>query len=255
VSWRVVGAGPVDVVWLHGMYLDASMWQPAAEALSDECRSILVDLRGHGAPDDDADDDGEAGWSFADWVKDVQRVLVESGARRPLLVGHSLGGWVATALALAGAPVRGVVVVNHTVWLAPSLRPTFESLLPVFREGGIPGDVATSFLGMWYAEAHRAGAPDAMQREMARLTSLAPERVARVCEAALTGPDLRAALRGAPCPIQFLLGDADALAPLEDLAGHCDPAAVSVVPGWAHLPLDLGPVVACVRSASGARDR
>jgi len=110
VRVNVVRRGSGDpIVFLHGLGTSAASWAAVAEALADRYETLAVDLIGHGesaVPDD-------AGEYRRDRVlADIDEVcaLVD---RRPLLVGHSLGGYLALAYAATrpGA-VRGLVVVN-----------------------------------------------------------------------------------------------------------------------------------------------
>ena len=94
-----VASGP-DVVLLHGVGLDRSMWDRCVPLLAERYRVTTVDLRGHGASPAAA-----PGTSLADLATDVAAVLDELGADRVHLVGFSLGALVAQQLA-ATAPER-----------------------------------------------------------------------------------------------------------------------------------------------------
>lgn len=86
-----VGSGP-PVVLLHGMGDDSSVWDETVTELADDFACTAVDLPGHGrspAPDDPAAYEREA-------VLDaIDEVLERTGPA--LLVGHSLGGYLALA--------------------------------------------------------------------------------------------------------------------------------------------------------------
>lgn len=81
-----------DLVLLHGVGLDRSMWQRCLPALATRHRVTVVDLRGHGASPAAA-----AGVTVGDLAGDVAALL--DGPTH--LVGFSLGALVAQQLAVA----------------------------------------------------------------------------------------------------------------------------------------------------------
>ena len=84
------GSGP-DVVLIHGGNRTLLDWSPVRARL-DGMRLIAYDLRGHGESDVPADGD----YSFAAHHADLEAVIDAVGLHRPYVVGHSIGGNVAT---------------------------------------------------------------------------------------------------------------------------------------------------------------
>lgn len=105
----VVGpaGGPV-IVFVHGSRLTRSSWLAVTARLADRYRCVCVDLPGHGALADRPFTIDAA----ADVVDDA---LDAEGATRAVVVGLSLGGYVAMAVA-ARSPdrVRGLVLAGST---------------------------------------------------------------------------------------------------------------------------------------------
>jgi N-formylmaleamate deformylase len=91
---RTGGAKPA-VVLAHGFSDDGLCWTPVAKVLEPDYDVITVDARGHGQSDAP-----ECGYNMADMAGDLAGVIAELGLHRPAVVGHSMGG--GTALALAG---------------------------------------------------------------------------------------------------------------------------------------------------------
>ncbi|WP_406447166.1 alpha/beta hydrolase [Streptomyces sp. NBC_01613] len=87
---EVHGTGP-DLVLLHGVGLDRTMWERCLPALAERHRVTLVDLRGHGLSPAAA-----PGVSLRELAVDVA-ALLEGPAH---LVGFSLGALVAQQLAI-----------------------------------------------------------------------------------------------------------------------------------------------------------
>jgi len=104
-------AGPPDgplIVFIHGTRVTRTMWRAVVGRLADTYRCVSVDLPGHGAL---------AGTVFTlDAAADaVQGSIDDAGGGPAVLVGHSLGGYVALTVA-ARTPqlVRGLVLAGST---------------------------------------------------------------------------------------------------------------------------------------------
>lgn len=110
ISVRIWGpADGVPVVLVHGGAAHASWWDHIAPLLPG-CRVVALDLSGHG--DSAWRDDYRIGL----WRDEVLAV-VRSGLLRgsPLLVGHSLGGYVAYAMARSHGPeLAGALIVDSS---------------------------------------------------------------------------------------------------------------------------------------------
>lgn len=101
------GDGP-PVVLLHSGIADMRMWDRVVPALSVTHRVIRYDLRGYGGSTPPSEP--------YDWVSDLEQVLDRCGLESAHLVGSSVGGATALALALA-SPDR----VRSLVLMAPGI--------------------------------------------------------------------------------------------------------------------------------------
>lgn len=87
------GSGPLTLVFLHYFGGSAQEWQGVMDQLSNTYRCIAVDLRGHG------DSDGPLSYTVDEMADDVVAVVRVLGVQDFVLVGHSMSGKVALALA------------------------------------------------------------------------------------------------------------------------------------------------------------
>lgn len=94
------------LVFLHGITANRSHWVPVVDRLNDRHRCINVDLLAHGASPPGSDS------ALFGQVGAVRSLLEHLELEAPVLVGHSYGGFVATAVAATG-PVRGVVNIDQ----------------------------------------------------------------------------------------------------------------------------------------------
>jgi pimeloyl-ACP methyl ester carboxylesterase len=116
------------VVFLHGLTFDRRSWRPILERLDDSStRSIAIDLPAHGQSTG-------APAPFDEVCARLHDLLDSLAADRPIIVGHSMSGGLASSYA-AAYPTRGVVVVEN----GPDIRPfarLLQHLEPALRGPG-----------------------------------------------------------------------------------------------------------------------
>ncbi|NOY38007.1 MAG: alpha/beta hydrolase [Chlorobi bacterium] len=91
--YRIEGAG-LPVVLLHGYLESNEIWQGFDQLLSGQYKLLIPDLPGHGRSD--RIDEKQTMDMLADHIHNW---LNESGTKKVLMAGHSLGGYVALAYA------------------------------------------------------------------------------------------------------------------------------------------------------------
>ena len=109
ISYSDQGKG-IAIVLLHGFLENQTMWNEFIDELSKRNRVITIDLLGHGATEC-------LGYvhSMEDQADMVHHVLIELNIRKVILIGHSMGGYVALAFAeLFPEYVKGLVLMNST---------------------------------------------------------------------------------------------------------------------------------------------
>lgn len=104
-------SGDPALVLIHGITENRRMWHPLLSSLAEGREVLAVDLRGHG------ESDIEAPYDPITYATDVAETVQALGLERPLVIGHSLGGIVASAYA-AVAPCVGIVNIDQPLRLA-----------------------------------------------------------------------------------------------------------------------------------------
>ena len=107
VHFRAWGElGSPGLVLVHGGGANSAWWDHIAPFLATDRRVVALDLSGHG------DSGRRDAYGLATWTDEVAAVAGAGGmSGSPVVVGHSLGGWVAATVA-AQYDVAGVVVVD-----------------------------------------------------------------------------------------------------------------------------------------------
>ena len=104
LHYQVSGLGPPLLI-LHGLFGSGSNWRTVARALAQTHTVYLVDLRNHGA----------SPWadtmSYAEMAGDVSTLIQTLELDAPVVLGHSMGGKVAMALALLYPHQVGQMIV------------------------------------------------------------------------------------------------------------------------------------------------
>jgi pimeloyl-ACP methyl ester carboxylesterase len=94
VHYRDEGAGEPAIVFLHGWCDDASIWDGIVPAFSVTHRCLVPEMRGHGRSGMPVDH----GFFPEALSNDVVAICAAAGVARPVLVGHSYGGYLAAEI-------------------------------------------------------------------------------------------------------------------------------------------------------------
>ena len=123
LAFESLGSGPPLVV-LHGLFGSGSNWRSFARTLAASHTVHSVDLRNHGA----------SPWAdtmgYPEMADDVRRFIDRHGLKQPAILGHSMGGKTAMALALLYPEHVGplIVVDIAPVSYADTMTPFAEAM-------------------------------------------------------------------------------------------------------------------------------
>jgi pimeloyl-ACP methyl ester carboxylesterase len=108
-AWGTVGAS--GLVLVHGGAAHGRWWDHIAPLLVTGRRVLAVDLSGHG------DSSRRDVYSLDGWAHEVMAVAANGGITgAPVVIGHSMGGFVALrAAGLFGSQLDGIVVIDSPV--------------------------------------------------------------------------------------------------------------------------------------------
>jgi len=106
VDWM---GGDPTVLAIHGSAGMAHTLGALAQRLAPTVRVVGVDLRGHGFSDKPP-----AGYDLERHVEDVRQLIGALGLRRPVLLGHSAGGTIATFVA-STTEVAGLILLEAMI--------------------------------------------------------------------------------------------------------------------------------------------
>ncbi|MEO6317514.1 MAG: alpha/beta hydrolase [Acidimicrobiales bacterium] len=139
IAYDVTGAGPT-LVLVHGITESRRAWDPLVTPLAEQHTVVAVDVRGHG------ESGTAATYDAAAMAGDAAAVVGALGLDPPIVIGHSMGGIVATAYA-GRRRCRGVMNVDQSINLAD-----FQALVlgaePMLRSDAFGDVIAALFDSM-----------------------------------------------------------------------------------------------------------
>ena len=224
-------SAPIPILLIHAFPLDARMWRPQIEAFAPSVRVISPDLRGFGR-----NRRSPLFESVDQHATDLTVQLDQASAPRAIVVGLSMGGYIALALARRHPHrVAGLLLANTRAQPdGDHERGERDAMIRQVR------DVGTSLLPNAMLPRLVAEGCDDATRNFLR--GLILEQHASGVEAALVAlrdrPDARGGLFQIHCPTALVCGDRDAITPpsvMQALADGIPGSELTVIPGAGHM--------------------
>jgi pimeloyl-ACP methyl ester carboxylesterase len=132
LGYLEAGEGGPPIVLVHGASCDHTYFQPQFEHFRRRHRVLVVDLRGHGASD--APDQAYTPEVYADDLAWICRAL---GVRRPVVVGHSMGGIAALALAASHPDLpAAIALLDSPLFVPESMRGMASAVVEAIQGPG-----------------------------------------------------------------------------------------------------------------------
>lgn len=224
------------ILLVHGWSQHHLSWsKQLGGPLAERFRLIAPDLRGHGASE--KPDNPVAYDNSAPWAGDIAAIIDGLGLDRPILVGWSMGGWVACDyLRVHGdAGIAGLVLVGSGVRPIPGLvrRPEVEAKGMYSEDQEVALAAVIGFVKACVA------AP-LSKRDLATMVGfnmLVPPHVRKA--ARIRGEDYSAELAALTKPAMIVQGAAERIATqpmFEALKAALPRAEVALMQGCGHAP-------------------
>ncbi|MDP9227156.1 MAG: alpha/beta hydrolase, partial [Actinomycetota bacterium] len=229
------GGGGTPVLLVHAFPLNAGMWQPQIESLGRRFRLIAPDLKGFGgseAPEAMAD------YSVDGYADDLRGLLGALGLERIVLVGLSLGGYVALAFLRRHPEVVAALVLADSRAEADSTEGQEKRTAQQtqVREHGT-ARLIDSLAEALLAAPTRERSPEIVDHAK-RLMDNSPQGYISALEAMKNRPDSTTDLVKINVPTLMLVGENDAVTPPEasrKMHEHVRGSRLVVLPDAGHL--------------------
>ena len=222
ISFTDQGKGTA-VVLLHGFLENKTMWDKYVSALSKNHRVITIDLLGHGETEC-------LGYvhTMEDQADMIFAVLISLRIRKIVLVGHSMGGYVALAFAeLYPDNVKGLFLLNST-----SRADSDERKINRDRAIKAVKQNYTNFVRISISNLFSEDNREVLAKEIEKVKLEALKTPLQGIVASLEGMKIRkdreVLLHFAPFPIQLVLGKKDGVLIYDDTVDQIEGTKVEL---------------------------
>jgi 3-oxoadipate enol-lactonase len=231
MHWRETGdAGAPAIVFVNALGTDCRLWDEVAEQLRD-WRIVLYDKRGHGLSEATA-----GPYTIARLADDLLALADHLGLARFALVGLSIGGMIAQAVALR-APERVAALVLADTAARIGSEESWNARIAAVAEQGLDG-IADAVMQRWFTPGFHAARPAAVAGWRAMLCASPAAGYTAAC-AALRDADLTTAIGGIEAPTLVVAGDGDQSTPpdlVRATAARIPPARFALIENCGHIP-------------------
>jgi pimeloyl-ACP methyl ester carboxylesterase len=224
LAYTDTGSGS-PLILIHGFCEDKSLWQPYVESLSAKYRVLCPDLPGFGQSSADV-----TGFTINDWGLRLKNWADDLGLRKPLLAGHSLGGYVALAwLAQYPESSSGLAMFHSTAFAdTPERQAGREASIARIKEAGSEAFVRALIPGL-FANNNCERLRAEIGSLVANALQIAPEVLCATLSAMKNRPDRSNLLGRLTVPVLYIIGKEDSAVPFASSMEQCALAAESHV--------------------------
>lgn len=233
IDYRDSGAG-LPVIFIHAFPLNQTMWDDQVVALQSSCRVITLDLRGFGQSDAP-----RATYSMDQMAADVRELMSALEIDRAVLVGLSMGGYIALAFC-RNYPnaVRALVLADTRA--GADTREARERRLKSAEKAEQEGShaIADDMIPLLLGKTSQERRSSVVQRVRSMIEANSPNGIASAQRGMAQRRDSTDVLSEITCPALVVVGSEDMLTPIEgaeSLARGIRDARLRVIEGAGHL--------------------
>ncbi|KRB21876.1 flavin reductase [Mesorhizobium sp. Root695] len=198
------GSG-APVLLIHGVGMNAAIWQDQIASMEDRHDLIAIDMLGHGTsplPPENA--------ALSDFAEQALRLLDHLGLASVSIVGHSMGALVALEIALrAPSRIRSIVCLNAVFRRPETLARAVRERAAALGTHGDPSAIAAT-LARWFGDPLPENLAGAAATARTALEGVDPEGYARTYRLfAHADAEHAETLAGLAGPALFMTGSDD----------------------------------------------
>lgn len=208
ISYHEQGKGPT-LLLLHGFPFHQEIWQDIIQPLAKSLHVVTIDLPGFGKSPL-----LKASFSIDDVAREIVVWMSEKGIKRPVVAGHSLGGYVALSMAHQFPETVSALVLLHSTAVADNeeKKKSRDKALEFISSNGVKAFTSNFIKPLFSNPEHPA------IEKVKRISSQASEEaVSGYVKAMRDRSDRTSVLKTFPRPVLIVGGEKDPGIPVDSL--------------------------------------
>lgn len=222
--YTVSGTGD-PVVLVHGFGEDSSVWDGLREALQDHFTVIVPDLPGSGRSAGTSDKT-----SIESLADNVRLVLDNERIGGCAMIGHSMGGYITLAFAASYPEKISKLGLFHSTSFPDSEEKKLarkKNIDFITRNGALKFQEQI-IPGLFSRETNEKN-PALVQRTIQRYGNFSGQSLVHYTAAMMNRPGRMEVLKEFEGPVLFIMGEADAVIPMEQSLKECHLPGISYI--------------------------
>lgn len=223
--YRLYGSGK-PVMLVHGFGETGEVWKNQISFFESKIQLIIPDLPGSGSSEMTDD------MSMAGMAEVIKVILDKEAISHFVLIGHSMGGYIALAFAEKYPETIEKFCLFHSTAFADSeeKKATRKKGIAFIKEHGA-FEFLKSTTPNLFSPVTKSKTPSLVDDFIQGLMNFSDQSLISYYEAMMKRPDRTSVLKNAEFPVQFILGKHDIAVPLEDGLKQ------SYLPGQSHIDI------------------
>lgn len=236
IFYKEIGEG-MPVVFLHGFAEDSNIWEEQTNFLQNFCRLIIPDLPGSGKSVLIKKDNV----GMEDYAACINTLLASEGTKKCILLGHSMGGYIALAFAEKFAEKLLGFGLVHSTAFADSEEKKSNRIkgIRVMEEYGVYPFLKNTTPNLFSSD-YKNNHPERVEELIERGKNYSIEALTGYYTAMINRPDRTEVLAKSKVPVLFVIGSEDTAAPVNDLLKQVYLPAIShihIIKGVGHMSM------------------
>ena len=223
IHYTEIGKGKA-IVLLHGFLENSSMWNEISAELSKKYRVICIDLLGHGETEN-------LGYihTMEMQAELVKAVLNHLNLRKYILIGHSMGGYVALAFAkLFPKNVKGISLMNSTA-LPDTQDKKINRDRAIFAVKKNHKTFIRIAIPLLFSEKNRTTFVSEITQVTNEALKISPQGIIAALEGMKIRENLTTIYTNTNFPIQLIIGKQDPALAYETLVSQVENTSVDII--------------------------
>jgi pimeloyl-ACP methyl ester carboxylesterase len=236
IFYRVTGKGKT-VALIHGFGEDGNIWNDTVETLKSNFRVIVPDIPGSGKSTILKEENTQI--SINDYAEVIINVLQNESIDNCSVIGHSMGGYIALAIAEKYNEVLNGFGLFHSTAFQDNEERKQSRLKSIefLQTHDAISFLKTSIAGL-FAEKFKQEHADIVEKLIDGGRSFSSEILIQYQTAMMSRPERTSVLQKTKLPVLFIIGEKDQSIPLQQSLTQCHIPSLSsvyILPNAGHM--------------------